>query len=125
MAQLINDDCCVIKPLTAYVVILQYSRRVKNCGTVLQCIGSVLFYIGKFEECKAVAGLLEKYSDTTIGKSYCYSLPAMVALLEKDRGTIVKCIEEIETLVSQTPEQYVQEDCRVISKYPEILEAAN
>lgn len=123
LTRLTNDDCCVIKPLTAYVVMLQYSRRAKNYDTVLQCIGSMLFYMGKFEECKAVAGLLEKYSDTSIGKSYRYSLLAMVALLVKDKETIVKCIEGMETLVSQTPEQYVREACRIISKYPEILEA--
>ncbi len=123
LTRLTNDDCCVIKPLTVYVVMLQYARRVKKCDAVLQCIGSMLFYMGKFEECKAVAGLLEKYSDTNIGKSYRFSLLAMVALLEKDKETIVKCIEGMETLVSQSPEQYVREACRIISKYPEILEA--
>lgn len=123
LTRLTNDDCCVIKPLTAYVVMLQYSRRAKNCDTVLQCIGSMLFYIGKFEECKAVAGLLEKYSDTNIAKSYRYSLLAMVALLEKDKDTIKKCIEEMETLVSQSPELYIREAYRVISKYPAMLNA--
>lgn len=123
LAQLANDDCCVIKPLTAYVVMLQYSRRTKNCDAVLQCIGSMLFYMGKFEECKAIAGLLEKYADTIVGKSYQYSLLAMVALIEKDRETVETCIGEIETLVSQTPAQYVREAFRIISKYPEILEA--
>ncbi len=123
LTQLTNDDCSIRKSLTSYVVMLQYSRRIKNCDSILQCIGSSLFYMGKFEECKAVASLLEKYSDTNIGKSYRYSLLAMVALIEKDRETIVKCIEEIETLVSQSPEQYVREACRIISKYPEILEA--
>lgn len=123
LTQLANDDCCVIKPLTAYVVMLQYSRRAKNCDAVLQCIGSMLFYMGKFKECKAVAGLLEKYSDTIVGKSYRYSLLAMVALVEKDRETVKTCIGEIETLVSQTPAQYVREAFHIISKYPEILEA--
>ena len=123
LTRLTNDDCCVIKPLTAYVVMLQYSRRAKNCDAVLQCIGSMLFYMGRFEECKAVAALLERYSDTNIGKSYRYSLLAMVALLEKDSDTILKCIEEIETLVSLSPELYVREAYRVISKYPEILKA--
>ncbi len=123
LTRLTNDGCCVIKPLTAYVVMLQYSRRAKNCDAVLQCIGSMLFYMGKFEECKAIAGLLEKYSDTIVGKSYRYSLLAMVALIEKDRETVKTCIEEIETLVSQTPAQYVREAFRIISKYPEILEA--
>jgi len=123
LTRLTNDDCIVSKALTAYVVMLQYSRRAKNCDTVLQCIGSMLFYMGRFEECKAVAGLLERYSDTNIGKSYRYSLLAMVALLEKDSDTILKCIEEIETLVSLSPELYVREAYRVISKYPEILKA--
>ena len=123
LTQLTNDDCCVIKPLTAYVVMLQYSRRAKNYDTVLQCIGSMLFYMGKFEECKAVAGLLEKYSDTSIAKSYRYSLLAMVALIEKDRDVINKCIEEMETLVSQSPEMYIREAYRVISKYPAMLDA--
>jgi hypothetical protein len=123
LTRLSNDNCCVITPLTAYVVMLQYSRRAKNCDAVLQCIGSMLFYMGKFEECKAVAGLLEKNSDTIVGKSYRYSLLAMVALIEKDRETVKTCIAEIETLVSQTPVQYVREAFRIISKYPEILEA--
>lgn len=70
LTRLTNDDCCVSKPLTAYIVVLQYSCRAKKCDAVLQCIGSMLFYLGKFEECKAVAGLLEKYSDTNIAKSY-------------------------------------------------------
>lgn len=123
LTRLTNDDCCVIKPLTAYVVMLQYSRRAKNYDTVLQCIGSMLFYMGKFEECKAVAGLLEKNSDTSIAKSYRYSLLAMVALIEKDRDVINKCIEEMETLVSQSPEMYIREAYRVISKYPAMLDA--
>lgn len=123
LTRLTNDDCCVIKPLTAYVVMLQYSRRAKNYDTVLQCIGSMLFYMGKFEECKAVSGLLEKYSGTSIAKSYRYSLLAMVALVEKDRDVIDKCIEEMETLVSQSPEVYIREAYRVISKYPAMLDA--
>lgn len=47
----------------------------------------------------------------------------MVALLEKDKDTIEKCIGEMETLVSQSPELYVREACRVIWKYPVMLDA--
>ena len=67
--------------------------------------------------------LLEKYSDTSIAKSYRYSLLAMVALIEKDRDVINKCIEEMETLVSQSPEMYIREAYHVISKYPAMLDA--
>lgn len=123
LMQLVNNDCSVAKALTGYIVMLEYSRGVKNCDSMLQCIGSLLFYMGKFEECKAIAGLMDKYYDTNVVKAYRYSLLAMVALMEKDTDTINSCIEELETLVSQSIEQYVRDAHRLISRYPEILEA--
>lgn len=123
VAQLFNDDCCVIKALTAYVVMLKHSRRGENGEALLAWIGTTLFYLGKFDECKEIVGLIEENFDTNIGKAYRCSLLAIVALYERNEETIELCKKELETAVSQMPERYAREAYSVISKYPEIMEA--
>lgn len=123
ITQLIKNDCCVRKTLTSYMVMLQYSRRGEKQEVLLTSIGMALFYLGKFDACKEIADLIERKTDTTITKAYRCSLLAMVAWQEENKEMIALCKEEMETLTSQTPEQYVRNANAAISKCPEIIEA--
>ncbi len=122
VVRLIND-CSVNKGLAAHVAMASYVRKGEKGDTILSCIGSVLFYLGKMEECKKIADLLDKYCDTVIGNAYAISLRSMVALYEKDRETLGKCLNEFATIASQSSAQYITMAYDVIKRYPMILEA--
>lgn len=121
--QLINNNCNVSKALTAYMVMAQYSRKVKQSGALLTCIASTLCYGGRFAECKKVLDLISKYCDTAEGRSYRVSLSAMVSLYEKDKEAVKCCVNELKTLMSQANTPYMTQAYKVISNYPLILEA--
>ncbi len=120
---LANDDCNVAKALTAFVTMIKYTKRKKTLVIILGNIGSFLFYMGKFEECQKVTGLLDKYYDTPVSKAYVLSLRAMMALYRKDKGLVEKCIKDFETLMSQCSERYISDAYKVVARYPAIMDA--